>query len=308
MTESTVALEGRRGFRVTDLGLRLRAYHELAKPGLVGLVVLTGVLGFCLGAAKVGHLDWMKLVAFVVGTAATGGGACALNMFIEREADGRMRRTRDRPIPSGRLRAEEALAFALVNFTCGFLLLGLACGGIPAVLSLLTAVVYAFVYTPLKRRGPVAVAVGAVPGAIPPLMGWAAATGTVQVEAWSLFALLFAWQFPHFLALAFMYREDYARGGFRFLPQGPAEGVHTGRAIAAGTAAAVVASLGPVVFGLAEWVYGIGALAAGIAFARVSWAAWRSLTPQNARRVFLFSITYLPALLFLLVLDQLISL
>lgn len=284
---------------------RFRAYHELAKPGLVGLVILTGVLGFCLGAAKVQYLDVLDLLAFVIGTATTGAGACALNMYIEREADLRMHRTRSRPIPSGRIGSEEALAFALLNFAFGFLLMGWVCGGIPALLSLATAVIYAFVYTPMKRRGPVAIAVGAIPGAIPPVMGWAAATGTVELEALSLFALLFAWQFPHFLALAFMYRQDYARGGFHFLGS-DSTASRTGLAIAVGTVAAVVASLGPVAFGLAHVVYAAGALVAGLAFARVSYHAWKDLTARSARRVFLTSITYLPALLLLLVVDQLV--
>ncbi len=283
-------------------GTRLRALHELAKPNLTFLVILTGVFGFYLGSEGFLHLDWLRFAGFVVGTAMSAGGACALNMVIEREVDGRMRRTARRPLPSGRVQPWQAWAFAVVNVVVGVGILYELCGPIPAGLSLATTAIYAFVYTPLKSaHGPLAVVVGAVPGAIPPVMGWAAARGTVGLEGLALFSIVFAWQFPHFLALAYMYREDYARGGFDFVPGSP-RGV--GVVIALGTLGVVLASLAPAWLGLAGWFYVVGAVSVGGAFLAVALRAMRSLDTKNARGVFLGSITYLPALLGLLVVDK----
>ncbi len=285
-------------------GTRAQAYYELSKPNLSGLVVVTAVLGFYLGSEPSGSLasvDWVKLLYLMMGTALTSAGACSLNMYIERDIDARMRRTQTRPIPSGRLSAAQALAFSVVVFTWGFFDLLIFCGPYPALLALVTGLIYAFVYTPLKRKGPISIWVGAIPGAIPPLMGWAAVRGDLGWGGWSLFAVLFIWQFPHFLALAYMYREDYARAGFRFLSD---EDQKTGQQIVAGCLALLVASVLPVLLGLVGRVYLVGALVCGVAFLKVGLGVLRGCTPKRARAVFFASIIYQPALLALLVLDR----
>lgn len=284
---------------------RVRAFYELGKPNLSTLVVITSVLGFYLASS--GSLAWVPLVFLVAGTALTAAGACALNMYIERDLDRVMLRTRSRPIPSGRVSPEAALAFSLLSFSSGFGVLWVACGVYPAALSLVTALIYGFVYTPLKRRGPISIWIGAIPGAIPPVMGWSAVTGEIGAGGLALFAILFAWQFPHFLALAYMYREDYARAGFRFLPEGDHDGRLAGRQIALGCVGLLLASLGPAVLGLTGPVYLAGALVAGLFFLAAGIRVARRSTLQNARRAFFASITYLPALLALLVLDRLVG-
>ncbi len=281
---------------------RFRDIYELAKPNLTLLVVVTAVLGFGLATGD-GAIRWDRLIMLIVGTALTSAGACALNMFIERDIDALMPRTRKRPIPSGRVNPETALFFALMTFSWGFGALAAFCGPLPALFSLLTAAVYAFVYTPLKRRGPISVWVGAVPGALPPLIGWSAATGGVAAGGLSLFLVLFCWQFPHFIALAYMYREDYRRAGFRFLPPSDAQ---TGRQILVGCVALVLASGLPYLLGLVGWVYLAGVAAAGLWFLKVCLQAAIDLTGKRARQAFLASILYLPVVLALLVLDRII--
>ena len=280
---------------------RLRAFYELGKPNLSALVVVTAVLGYGMASRATGQpLALAPLLYLVLGTAMTSMGACALNMYLERDLDAVMTRTRKRPIPSGRLTAEEALFFALFTFSWGFAHLAVFCGPIVAGLSLLTAVIYAFVYTPLKRRGPVSVWVGAVPGAVPPLMGWASVTGGLEPAAWALFAVLFAWQFPHFLALAFVYRQDYLRVGFRFLSPSPRL---TGFSIAVGAVIVFLVSLVPYILGLVSAVYLGGALVFGLGFVASALPNMGQLTSRRARRTFLASIVYLPLLLLLLGLD-----
>ncbi len=281
-----------------------RDLYALAKPNLTMLVVITAVLGFGLGVRD-GSMHWLRLIMVVIGTGLTSAGACALNMFIERDIDARMPRTRKRPIPSGRVTPEAALFFALITFSWGFGALAAFCGPLPALLALVTGVIYAFAYTPLKRYGPVSVWVGAIPGAIPPLIGWSAATGSLDWGGVSLFAVLFCWQFPHFLALAYLYREDYRRAGFRFLPS-EATARRTGTHILMGAAALAGASLLPYALGLVEAIYLVGVGLAGVWFVKVCLPAAADLTGKSARRVFLASIVYQPVLLTLLVVDRLI--
>jgi protoheme IX farnesyltransferase len=281
---------------------RGRAFYELAKPNLSGLVVITGIFGFYLASSGLASIDGFRFLHLVAGMALTAAGACAANMYIERALDAIMVRTRHRPIPSGRVSPREALGFSVAAFALGFTELWIFCGAIPALLSLLTLAVYAFVYTPLKKRGPIAIAIGAIPGAIPPVMGWAAVRGEIGVGGLALFAVLFLWQFPHFLALAFMYRDDYARAGFRFLPAR-----HPGAAFAFGAALTVFASVGPFALGFAGWIYLAGALAIGAFFFAVCLRAARKLTAARARSAFFASITYLPALLALMLLDRVLG-
>jgi protoheme IX farnesyltransferase len=282
---------------------KVRALYELGKPNLSLLVVVTAVIGFFLASRPGDGVGWLEAVMLVVGTSLTAMGACAANMCREAEVDARMARTRTRPLPSGRVTEEEAFGYALGTFLVGFAFLYVFCGPLPALLSLFTTAVYVFAYTPSKRRGPVSVWIGAVPGAIPPVMGWATVRGALEPEGLALFALMFTWQFPHFLALAYMYRDDYARGGFRFLPEVDTAR-KTGRDIGLGAIAVAAASLAPFAFGLTSWIYLALALAAGAGFLGAAGRAWRRLSAKTARAAFLASIVYLPVLLVAIVLDR----
>lgn len=284
---------------------KLRSIYALGKPNLSLLVVVTAVLGYVLAASTKGveQTSWLKAIMLVVGTGLTAMGACAANMCREAAIDARMNRTRNRPIPSGRVEDTEAFAYALVTSMIGFALLYAFCGPLPALLSVFTIVVYAFVYTPAKLRGPISVWIGAVPGAVPPLMGWATVTGGLEVGAFCLFGLMFTWQFPHFLSLAYMYREDYARGGFRFLAEEDTE-ARTGRDVAVGAVFTVAASSAPILLGLTGPVYGVIAGLAAVYFLRPCLAARKGLDATSARRAFLASILYLPVLLVGIVLDR----
>lgn len=286
----------------------LRAYYQLTKPNLSALVMITGVLGYFLHAPTI---DVATLLHLVVGLWCTSGGAGALNMVIERDLDRRMRRTQVRPIPSGRLRAGQALAFGVGLFTLGFVELWLFTHVHTALLALATLVLYVAVYTPLKARGPLAIAVGAIPGAIPPVMGWAAHDGSMGTPAWILFALLFAWQFPHFLALAWMYREDYARAGFDFLPRGDRGadelerlGRRTGYRMLIGALLLLPVTLALVPLGGAHALYGVGAAGLGVWFVARASRMVRAPGMASARATFFASIIYLPLLLAAIVLDR----
>jgi len=283
------------------LAARARAFYELGKPNLSGMVVVTGVLGFYVGSDRI---DGWRLLHLVVGLFLTSSGACAANMFLERRIDGAMRRTRGRPIPSGRVGASEAALFAAASFALGFAQLALGTNWLTAGLAALTLVVYAAIYTPLKRRGPIATWVGAIPGAIPPMMGWAAARGSIDAPAWVLFGILFFWQLPHFLALAWLYREDYDRAGYHLLP-GRDGSIHVAGVVMTACCALLIAvSLLLVPFGGAGALYALAALGSGIVF--FGFALRVALRPaqRHARQLFFASIAYLPAMLAIIVIDR----
>lgn len=312
MTTSAVRHSPQAGVSPADEGLtltaKLRALYRLGKPNLSLLVVVTAVIGFFLAsiAHPEGSVGWLEAIMLVFGTSLTAMGACAANMCQEAEIDARMQRTRCRPLPAGRVEDTEAFGYAVGTFLIGFAFLYVFTGPIPALLSALTTAIYVFVYTPSKLLGPISVWVGAVPGAIPPLMGWATVTGGLELASFALFALLFTWQFPHFLALAYMYREDYARGGFRFLPEVDTER-RTGLHIGLGTAAVVLASLLPFALGLTGYLYLVVGLVAGAHFGWTGLQAARRLTAKTAKGAFFASIIYLPVLLIAIVLDRIIS-
>lgn len=286
---------------------KAKALWELGKPNLSLLVVVTAVIGsFLASSAHPDRGHGLQAFMLVVGTALTAMGACTANMCREAEIDALMHRTRNRPIPSGRVQDTEAFAWGLWTFLFGFALLYVFTGPLPAFLSAITTAIYAFVYTPSKRVGPISVWIGAIPGAIPPLMGWATVTGGLELGAFALFALMFTWQFPHFLALAFMYREDYARGGFRFLPETDTAR-KTGAHIGWGTVAVFVASLAPAALGLTGPLYLVVAALAGVGFMYKGWLAARGLTLKTARGAFFASIIYLPILLVAIVGDRLLA-
>ena len=281
---------------------RLDACLELTKPRLTMLAVLTTVVGFVMGATQP-FQGWM-LAATAVGAALVGGGANALNQWLERDADALMRRTQCRPLPTGRLRPSQALLFGLTLSLAGVLLLHRCVNALAAQLALLTLISYVGMYTPLKRKTALCTLVGAVPGALPPMIGWAAARGTIEGEAWVLFALLFVWQLPHFLALAWAHRDDYARAGFQMLPVVEPDGASTARQMVLYSAALLPISLLPTMVNLAGPWYFLGAVVAGLWFSWVAIAAARHLSETLTQRLFLASVQYLPLVLLLMVLDK----
>jgi protoheme IX farnesyltransferase len=281
---------------------RIVDYVQLTKPRITALVVLTTYVGFYCGMQ--GRIDpWLVLHA-LLGTALVCGGSSALNQVWEREADSRMLRTQRRPLPAERLGQAEALLFGVALAIVGLLELALFVNMLASFLAAATLAIYLFVYTPLKRRTWHCTTVGAVPGALPPVIGWAAARGGLDLGAWSLFAIVFIWQLPHFYAIAWMYRDDYRRGGFPMLTVIDPDGAVTGRQIVAWTTALVPASLLPVLLGMAGTLYLVGALVLGGGFLVLALRLAWSCEVAHARRVFLASIVYLPVLLGLLVLDR----
>ncbi len=280
----------------------LRDYLELTKPEVTSLVVISTLAGFYL--ASKGSLDLALLLNTLVGTALVAGGTAAFNQFFEREDDAKMRRTMRRPIPAGRLQPRATLWFAAVVSAAGMLYLALAVNFTASLLALLTWGSYLFFYTPLKKKTVLCTAVGALPGAMPPLIGWAAARNTLSLEAWVLYAILFFWQFPHFLSIAWMYREDYARAGIRMLPVVDPSGKATGRQMVLCSLALLPVSLAPTLLGMAGTLFAWGSLVLGSAF--LYFTVQAALRPSNmrAKRLLQASIIYLPLLFALLALDK----
>jgi len=280
----------------------LAVFGELVKARLTFLVLLTTLVGFYIGTREL--MDYALLVHALFGTALMACGASALNQLAEREHDARMRRTESRPLPSGRLQPETVLIFGGGCSVAGLLYLALAVNLLTSLIGAFTLVTYVFLYTPLKRVTWLNTAVGAVPGALPPLMGWTAARNELTGEGWSLFAILFFWQIPHFLAIAWMYREEYQKAGFVMLPSIDPQGYRTGRQTVSHSLALLLVSLTPFLFRLVGPVYLAGALALGVVFLGYAGHFSRHLTVPRARQLFFASIVYLPLLLGLMVLDK----
>lgn len=277
-------------------------YVELVKPRITSMVMLTALVGFVMGSG--GALDFTALASVLAGTGLVAAGASTLNMLLERRTDALMHRTQNRPLPAGRLRPEEALAWGAILTLSGVAFLAWRSGPLPALVALVTWASYLFLYTPLKTRTSLCTVVGALPGALPPVIGWAAARGRIDAGAFVLFAILFLWQIPHFLAIAWIYREDYARGGLPMLPVVDPAGVVTGRQAVANTLALAIVSLAPAFGGMAGSIYLAGALALGVMFtAAAVWAAVKR-TPAAARGLFLASLAYLSILCTLLIADR----
>jgi protoheme IX farnesyltransferase len=277
-------------------------YLALTKPDVSFLVVMTTVAGYALGTH--GPLDWLRMAHTVFGTTLIAAGTSALNHYIERDTDALMRRTASRPLPSGQLQPREALWFGASLIVVGTLYLALATNPLATLLGIFTSVSYLCAYTPLKSRTTLATMVGAFPGAVPPLIGWAAARGSISVDAWILYAVLFLWQFPHFDAIAWMYREDYARAGIKMLPVVDREGKRTFREILWTAALLVPVSLLPAVTGLAGARYFFGALVLGMMLVEV--CLWAAAAKSNVRAKWLMHATvlHLPLLLGLLIYDK----
>lgn len=287
-------LEARLNGRGSALPL-LADYFALTKPGIVRLVLVVTALAFYMGSGP--GLDWLRLGQTLVGTALAAAGAGALNQVLEREPDALMRRTRQRPLPAGRLRAPEAAAFGLALSLGGVLYLALVVNALTALLAALTLVGYLLVYTPLKRRSSLCTFVGAVPGAVPVMAGWAAARGTVEPGAWLLLGILFLWQLPHFLALGWLHREDYAQAGFQMLTLEDPNGRYTAAQALIYTAALVPLALWPAVLGLTRPAFLWLALLLGLAFLAASGQFLLRPSRRAALALFRASLVYLPLLL-----------
>jgi len=281
---------------------RLRAYYELTKPGIAVFAMMTAGVAFYVGAG--GQIQVSALLHTLLGTLVATAGALALNQYLERVVDGRMDRTRVRPIPSGRVTAIGALIFGLLLVAAGVGYLWITVGALPALLTLLAALAYDLVYTPLKSRSYAATLAGAIPGGMPALIGWSAATGEVGLGAMVLFGIGFLWQLPHVLSLAWLLREDYARAGFLMSPPADPEGKVIGRHMIIYSAMLVPISVLPTPLGLTGMIYLAGALMLGAwMLASSVTAARRNMGQAAVRRVFLGSLAYQPLLLALMVLD-----
>ncbi len=278
-------------------------YWELTKPSVVWLILMSTAVGFYMGTSS-GSWPFLLLAHTVLGTALLAAGTGALNQWWEREADAKMRRTENRPLPAGRLRPGPALAFGLFLAAAGTVYLWAAVNPLAALLGFLTLASYMGLYTPLKSRTPAATFVGAFPGAMPPLIGWVAVQDSIGIEGWVLFAMLFLWQFPHFYAIAWMYREDYERAGIQMLPVVEPDGVSTGRQVVCYALALIPVSLAPTLLGMAGMYYAAGALVAGIVYLYFGILLARNKTRPQARRLLQASVFYLPLLYVFLIVDK----
>lgn len=278
---------------------RANDFIALAKPRLNFLVVASSVAGYVMAGGDTSNAA--RLVLTIVGTGLVAGGASAFNQVIEREPDSLMRRTRMRPVPDGRLQPGESLAFAAATSGAGLAILGAGVNLLSAAVALTTLLIYAVVYTPLKRRSSFATVVGAIPGALPPVIGWAAARDSLSQGAWVLFGIVFLWQLPHFLAIAWIYREDYARAGFLMLPVIEPDGRSTGRQATLYCAALLPVSLAPTLIGMTGTGYFVAALILTLLFLGLTLRFARTRTIPDARRLFFGSIIYLPVLWILMI-------
>ena len=292
-------------------GRLMRDYVELTKPRITWLILMSTAIGYFFGLPRaegwrefLANVNWLSLVHTIVGTGLIASGTAALNQWFEREADRRMRRTADRPLPAGRLQADRALTFGVALSVAGFVELWLGVNLLSGVIGAFTLGSYLFLYTPLKKRSWWSTTVGAIPGAMPPVIGYAAAAGVVTREAWVLGAILFLWQFPHFYSIAWMYKDDYARAGIRMLPVVEPDGRSTARQIVVYGMALIPVSLTPALMGMSGIVYGIGALILGLWFLYSGVRVALDRNMLRARHVLLASVLYLPLIYGLMLIDR----
>lgn len=279
---------------------RVADFVELTKPRITSLVLVTAAVGYAVGGGAVPRINFLL---FMLGTALSCAGASALNQYLERDADARMTRTSRRPVPAGRVTPQDALVFGLAISAAGLIVLA-GVNLLTLALGAASLLSYVLAYTPLKRVTSLCTVVGAVPGALPPLMGWAAARGSLGPAGWGLFAILFLWQLPHFLAIGWLYREDYARGGFSMLAVNDRDGSSSGRQAALYATALLPVTLAAGLLAAAGKAYLWGALVLGVAFLACALAFLWNRSTGSARRLFLVSILYLPLLLGLMVFDR----
>jgi protoheme IX farnesyltransferase len=303
-------LAARHGSVVRDVSASpstLSDYWALTKPDVNLVVIITTAAGFGLGLPpELAPFPWLRLLHTVAGTALVAGGAAALNQWLERSFDARMRRTARRPVAAGRVEPVRALAFGAAASVAGLAELAFGAGLLPSLLALGTLLSYLLIYTPLKRVTPLCTLAGAVPGAVPPLIGYAAARGRLDLEAWVLFAIVFLWQFPHVMAIAWMYRDDYDRAGYRVLPGGEARDGFVVHQTLLPLVALVVASVLPALTGEASATYAIGALVLSLGFVDCGTRFVVRRTGSAARQLLLASIVYLPVLFALMLLCRLL--
>jgi protoheme IX farnesyltransferase len=281
---------------------RSRDFVALAKPRLNLLVVASTLVGYAMANGE--PLGFLRIGAMLLGTGLVAGGASAFNQVIERDLDALMKRTRTRPMADQRLQPMEGVLFGAAITLAGLLMIVVAANLLAAAVALATLLSYVVVYTPMKRWSSFGTVIGAIPGALPPMIGWAAATGGLPPQAWTLFGIMFLWQLPHFLAIAWMYRDDYARAGFAMLPVLEPDGRSTARQAVLYAAALVPLSLAPTLLGMAGSVYFGGALVLGLGFLWLTLQFARTRSVRDARRVFLFSITYLPLVWILMIANK----
>ena len=282
---------------------RFADWVELTKPRITLLVTLTTAAGFALASDR--PLDLPRFFATLVGTALVAAGSAAWNQFAERDTDRLMRRTASRPLPGGRMVARQALAFGGLLALPGLLVLGLLVNPLTAAIGLATLVAYVAIYTPMKRQSSLATLVGAIPGAAPPVMGWTGAAGEIGLGGWLLFAILFLWQLPHFLSIAWLYRDDYRRAGMPLLTVNDPDGKATGRQAVLYALALIPVSIMPSAVGITGVVHLVGALFFGTAFLVAAALFARQQTVTSARRLLLTSVFYLPAVFGVGVFDHL---
>lgn len=287
---------------ITSVSRRAADFYELTKPRIVLMVLVTAFVGYYAGSGSVP--DYLGLCQMLLGTALAAGGTLTLNQFVERETDAMMERTRRRPLPDGRVQPGDALLFGLVLTCFGLLYLAVAVNPLSALVAAAITLSYLWAYTPMKRSSSLCVPVGAVPGALPPVLGWVAARGELSVEAWVLFAILFLWQIPHTLAIACLYREDFAKAGIHFLPVIEPDGESTHRQMIIHCSALLAVSLLPTLIGLAGALYFVIAFVLGVGFLASAVGLVMAPTRAGARRLLLASLIYLPALLLVLALDR----
>ena len=277
-------------------------YIELTKPRVVVMILVTTLVGFYLGSQ--GVPDYLCLVYTLIGTALAAGGTLALNQLIEREADAKMHRTRLRPLPNGRIQPLDALVFGALLTLGGLVYLTLTVNPLSALVTAAIVVSYLFAYTPLKKKTSLCSIVGAIPGALPPVIGWTAARETLNLEAWVLFTIMFLWQMPHSLAIGWLYRDDYARAGFRLLPVVDPDGKSTGRQIVSYCLALLAVGLLPTLIGFTGTTYFFCALALGSIFLWYGVSLALSCSQAAARRLLFASLVYLPVLLAVMAFDK----
>ncbi|MFO0956255.1 MAG: heme o synthase [Isosphaeraceae bacterium] len=287
------------------LGDRLAAYVELTKPRITFMVLLTVAVGYVLGTRGFGAWSTTQFLLTLIGAGLVASGASAWNQLLERSTDALMRRTAKRPLPSGKIQPVEALLLGTMTTALGLAILLVGANALSAVVAGSTFFLYVFVYTPLKLKTTLNTVIGAVPGALPPLIGWASATDQLGMEGWALFLIVFLWQFPHFLAIAWIYRRDYAGAGYRMLPSKDPEGWETGRHAVTYALALIPVALMPVTIGLAGTVYLIAVSALSIFYLACAMRFWADVSDATARRLLRASIVHLPATLLLLLLNPL---
>ena len=281
---------------------RVAVFSDLVKARLTTLVLLTTLVGFYIGFR--GPMDYVLMFHTLFGTALVAAGAAALNQLLEREYDAKMRRTADRPLPSGRLQPVTVMLFGGVCAVVGMVYLALWVNVLTSLIGAVSLISYLFIYTPLKRVTWLNTAVGAIPGGLPPLMGWTAARGELGGGGWALFAILACWQLPHFFAIAWMYRDEYAKAGFKMLPNADPDGSRTAQQSVTYTLGLVPISLCPFLFHLAGPVYLTGAILLGLGFFWCAVRFVREMSLSHARQLFFASIVYLPLLLAVMVFDK----